>query len=475
MRVSEALWMEPIRCTFGTFLIRYTAQKKYLQKFYPIVTFAACFSLQRSMPMVFRGYHESAVWLNNSFDVIANAYRDVWLDIKLLNRCPRLERTSRVKKTLLSDRGRYSDIIRPQIGYVSQAKSLDQFMVLSELIRQICANLGEDGYAQCGSSGVVSNQYTIEAQHRAIKSTAVNNLHATTGHVLASTLPKFLVECTTDFGSDPIRHYESESEIVEKALNLCEDANHYKRHARKSQRGSTKDPTPSQDAPSQDAPVDDAESSEAKAASTSSPAKNLTLAEGKARAQAAKASSSKRADEGATKRAVPGSPTIAKGFRSLFDSSDEEEEEEAISEPQEISNDLDEQQERYQAAQLQGTPVPPAPVYPRGYYPPDAGSGSPMFPEHLKAPRDLKHGSTSRGTYERASVQDEPLFVNDIEAARCVLLAPHRIPLKEFTSLRKKPEDRSGLFPVWGYPWVQPENTTTQTQAEDLFWRWFGS
>ncbi|POM78266.1 ATP-binding cassette (ABC) Superfamily [Phytophthora palmivora] len=95
-----------------------------------------------------------------------------------------------------------------------------------------------------------------------------------------------------------------------------------------------------------------------------------------------------------------------------------------------------------------------------------------MFLEHLKAPRGLNHGRTSRGAYERASVQDEPRFVNDIEAARCVLLAPHRIHLKEFTSLRKKPEDRGGLFPVWGYPWVQPENTTTQTQAEDLFWRW---
>ncbi|POM78482.1 ABC Superfamily [Phytophthora palmivora] len=124
----------------------------------------------------------------------------------------------------------------------------------------------------------------------------------------------------------------------------------------------------------------------------------------------------------------------------------EEEEEGAVSEPREISNDLDEQQERYQAARLQDTPVPPMPVYPRGYYPPDTGSGSPMFLEHLKAPH--------------------------IEATRCVLLAPHRIPLKEFTSLRKKSEDRGGLFPVWGYPWVQPENTTTQTQAEDLFWRW---
>ncbi|POM72625.1 ATP-binding cassette (ABC) Superfamily [Phytophthora palmivora] len=95
-----------------------------------------------------------------------------------------------------------------------------------------------------------------------------------------------------------------------------------------------------------------------------------------------------------------------------------------------------------------------------------------MFLEHLKAPRGLNHGRTSRGAYEHALVQVEPLFVNDIEATRCVLLALHRIPLKEFTSLRKKPEDRGGLFPLWGYPWVQPENTTTQTQAEDLFWRW---
>ncbi|POM63374.1 LOW QUALITY PROTEIN: ATP-binding cassette (ABC) Superfamily [Phytophthora palmivora] len=105
-------------------------------------------------------------------------------------------------------------------------------------------------------------------------------------------------------------------------------------------------------------------------------------------------------------------------------------------------------------------------------YPPDAGSGSPMFLKHHKAPRGFNHGSTSRGAYERALVQDEPLFVNGIEAARCVLLAPHRIPLKEFTSLRKKPEDRGGLFPVWGYAWVQPENTTIQSQAEDLFWGW---
>ncbi|POM79977.1 ABC Superfamily [Phytophthora palmivora] len=220
---------------------------------------------------------------------------------------------------------------------------------------------------------------------------------------------------------------------------------------------STKDPTPSQDTPSQGIPVEDPESSEAKAASTSSPTKNRTLEEGKARAQAAKAASQNRADEGAgaaKKRAVPGSPLRESGL------------------PKEISNDFDEQQERYQTVQLQDAPALPTPVYPRGYYPPDAGSGSPLFLEHLKAPRGLNHGCTSRGAYERALVQVEPLFVNDIEAARYVLLAPHRIPLKELTSLRKKPEDRGGLFPVWSYLWVQPENIPTQSQAEDLFWRW---
>ncbi|POM63323.1 ABC Superfamily [Phytophthora palmivora] len=107
--------------------------------------------------------------------------------------------------------------------------------------------------------------------------------------------------------------------------------------------GSTKDPTPSQDAPAHDTA-----SSGAKAASTSSPAKSLTLAEGKARAQAAKAASSKWADGAAAaakKRAGPEAPHRESGFskdyHSLFDSSsDEAEEEGAITEPQENSNDL---------------------------------------------------------------------------------------------------------------------------------------
>ncbi|POM73132.1 ATP-binding cassette (ABC) Superfamily [Phytophthora palmivora] len=61
-----------------------------------------------------------------------------------------------------------------------------------------------------------------------------------------------------------------------------------------------------------------------------------------------------------------------------------------------------------------------------------------MFLEKLRAPGDLNHGRTSRSAYERALVQNEPLFVNNIEAARWV-------------------------------PLVQPENTTFRSQTEDLF------
>ncbi|POM78843.1 ATP-binding cassette (ABC) Superfamily [Phytophthora palmivora] len=185
--------------------------------------------------------------------------------------------------------------------------------------------------------------------------------------------------------------------------------------------GSTKDPTPAQDAPSQDAPVGDSESSEAKAASTSSPTKNLTLDEA-------------RSPDSPSRESGP-----SKGYQSLFDPSS------------------DEVKKRGPLVSLKRSPMI------------SMSSRSAIKLFNCKALLRLPRRRTSRGAYERTLVQDEPLFINDIEAARCVLLAPHRIPLKEFTSLRKKPEDRGGLFHVWGYPWVQPENTTIQTQAEDLF------
>ncbi|POM71415.1 Hypothetical protein PHPALM_12024 [Phytophthora palmivora] len=210
-------------------------------------------------------------------------------------------------------------------------------------------------------------------------------------------------------------------------------------------------------APSQDAIVDDSNSPEVKAAATSLPSKNLTLAEGKARTQAAKAASSKRADEGAAaakKRASPGSPTsapsIAKGFRSLYDSeSDEAEVERPVTEPKRSQTISMSSRSAIKLLNCKAL----LRLSRRCIL-----TDTTHRMRHLKAPRGLNHGRTSSGAYERALVQDEPHFVNDTEAARCVLLAPHRLPLKEFTSLRKKPEDRGGLFPVTGYPRIQHED-----------------
>ncbi|OWY99966.1 ABC transporter, partial [Phytophthora megakarya] len=165
--------------------------------------------------------------------------------------------------------------------------------------------------------------------------------------------------------------------------------------------------------------------------------------------------------------------------RHLFSSSSDDEEEGAVFEPLEVTNDLDHQQEQAWAARAQERHTPAhmlgrEPTYLRSYFPPDVNSGAQLFLERLESPRRLIGGrsKSSKGAYERALVQTQDLFKTDMEAARCVLLASHRMEPKEFASLRKKPEASGGLHPVWGYPWVQPEHTSTVPEAEALFWKW---
>ncbi|KAE9075123.1 hypothetical protein PF007_g25126 [Phytophthora fragariae] len=185
------------------------------------------------------------------------------------------------------------------------------------------------------------------------------------------------------------------------------------------------------------------------------PVKRLTLAQGLERAQASK----------------------------LLSDSESENEEGTIREDREVSNGLDEQQQ-YQAAAsgsharqsaaatAVGSSSGGGASYPQGYSPPEPGTGAPALLEKLTAPRGLISGYTSRGSYERALVEKEPLFLGDIEVARCVLLAPHKLTLKEFTTLRKKPEDKGGLQPMWGFRWVKPNENMTWSKVEDLFWRY---
>ncbi|KAG3083270.1 hypothetical protein PI124_g18493 [Phytophthora idaei] len=200
--------------------------------------------------------------------------------------------------------------------------------------------------------------------------------------------------------------------------------------------------------------------------------RNLSFSEGRERAQAAKAAVEQ--SKHTKKRNASRSPrrealeTEVDPYKNLFGSdSDEEEEEGAVNEPQDISNDLNRQQEDFQAAQrVRGHPTTgyhspghdgsPAreggAPHPREYWSPEPSSGAELYLEQLVAPRGLIGGHTSKGACERTLVQRNPLFTENIEAARCVLLAPHRIPLKEFTTRRKKPENRGGLYPVCGYP-----------------------
>ncbi|POM59703.1 ATP-binding cassette (ABC) Superfamily [Phytophthora palmivora] len=56
-------------------------------------------------------------------------------------------------------------------------------------------------------------------------------------------------------------------------------------------------------------------------------------------------------------------------------------------------------------------------------------------------PQPLAGGHNSMGAYERHFIKD-------------------------------KSETKGGHHPVWGFPWVQPENTSSVAQVEALFWSW---
>ncbi|ETM43770.1 hypothetical protein L914_10876 [Phytophthora nicotianae] len=139
----------------------------------------------------------------------------------------------------------------------------------------------------------------------------------------------------------------------------------------------------------------------------------------------------------------------------------DEEEESAFDEPREITNDLDRQQELFQAARQkpggsEATRVGQgASIKQRGYWPPEVSFGADLFLAELKAPRGLIGDHTSKGACEGALVQKEPLFTDNVEADRCVLLAQHQILLKDFTTCRKKPENRGGVYLDMFWAWVE--------------------
>ncbi|KAE9036438.1 hypothetical protein PR001_g8820 [Phytophthora rubi] len=192
------------------------------------------------------------------------------------------------------------------------------------------------------------------------------------------------------------------------------------------------------------------------------PIKRLTLAQGRECAQASKAaaaakaaSAAKAGEASAKKRAAPSSSSPGGSNSKLFSDSESENDEGAIREHREVSSDLDDQQQYHAAASGSHTRQSDAATavgsssgggasYSQGYFPPEPGTGAPALLEKLTAPHGLIGGYTPRSSYERALVKKKPLFLGDIEVARCVVLAPHNLTLKEFTTLRKKRRTRVG-------------------------------
>ncbi|KAI9983228.1 hypothetical protein PInf_007157 [Phytophthora infestans] len=185
--------------------------------------------------------------------------------------------------------------------------------------------------------------------------------------------------------------------------------------------------------------------------------KHISLAEGFARAKATTAEDTNPSKKcTALKSPLREKKETGYSYRNLFSSSDEKEEEEEA------------------AQRMRGGPmVAPfnqgAAINSRGYCPPEESSGTDLFLKILVAPRGHVGGPSSKGVYERALVQKEQLFADNLEAVQCVLLAPHRIPLKDFTTYRKKPENRGRIYLFWGYPWVLPKNCPKWNPCEDMF------
>ncbi|KAK1946304.1 hypothetical protein P3T76_001857 [Phytophthora citrophthora] len=157
---------------------------------------------------------------------------------------------------------------------------------------------------------------------------------------------------------------------------------------------------------------------------TPPPVRHLTLAEGRERARAILAEE-KVPNTNSKKRHASQSPcedqTRRTELEEIFGPDDVDDEEEGlIREPQEITNDLDEQQELFEAAQQLMRTAPTVAggshqhdedsAHQRGYYPPDQGSGAAAYLELLQDPRPLIGGHTSKGAYEWALVQQNLSF-----------------------------------------------------------------
>ncbi|POM74535.1 ATP-binding cassette (ABC) Superfamily [Phytophthora palmivora] len=175
-------------------------------------------------------------------------------------------------------------------------------------------------------------------------------------------------------------------------------------------------------------------------AKEASPPKNLAFANGKRLAEVTNTANHINAAS-AGKRSASQSLHI----------SDQEVDEAYDEEPLAVANNLDERQEELFAARLANSQSIVLTLRVRVF--PHEGHDCLLFLDQMMDPRPLTGGHTSMGAYERHIIKDASIHQE------------HR-GRQEFTRLRKKSETKGGLHPVWGFPSVQPENTSSVAQAE---------
>jgi hypothetical protein len=137
---------------------------------------------------------------------IANAFREVWPEIHLLNCWPHFARKARERVGAEL----YEALVLPHIRNLHESRSVEQFAAHAARLGAFWIDQGAGDFAawmkeyylaepwgswfiaSSGVAGIVSSQNPIESHHRAIKAVCVSSLRASTAVVLNDSIPGVL-------------------------------------------------------------------------------------------------------------------------------------------------------------------------------------------------------------------------------------------------------------------------------------------
>ncbi|EGZ13596.1 hypothetical protein PHYSODRAFT_335356 [Phytophthora sojae] len=243
---------------FGTYTTHYS-RKQYSKTFVPWMymfvktehqtAYATLFRTAKHFARLFFGVDLALAY--GSLDRtqgIANAFKEVWPDVILLNCYPHLVRKSREKIKLLKDPAFYEDNVLPDIRYLSKARSAKQFKALSKLFLEFWIQQNERDYAKwfediylgdtwgnwfyvAAAAGITPSQNALEAHHRVIKKVCVGTLRASTSVVLNDSIPSILGLQESEPARPALSHFSEGpfmSGVVARAQTLVQEkSNHY--------------------------------------------------------------------------------------------------------------------------------------------------------------------------------------------------------------------------------------------------------